>query len=228
MRILAIDTSCGAASIAVFDGAARQTLAKTIEPMKHGHAEALAPMVASLMGEIDGGFASLGAIGVTVGPGSFTGIRIGLALARAMGLALEIPVIGVSTLVAFAAPLLAEPRAGVIVSAVDARHEAVYFQSYETSGRPLFAPRVGPLREAIRSVGAGPARFVGDASGLLAAEARRDGLACEVFASLYPDIDAVALIALAADPATSPPRPLYIKPPDAKPAAGEAIARVEG
>jgi tRNA threonylcarbamoyl adenosine modification protein YeaZ len=228
MRILAIDTSCGAASIAVFDGAARQTLAKTIEPMKHGHAEALAPMVASLMGEIDGGFASLGAIGVTVGPGSFTGIRIGLALARAMGLALEIPVIGVSTLVAFAAPLLAEPKPGVIVSAVDARHEAVYFQSYETTGRPLFAPRVGPLREAIRSVGAGPARFVGDAADLLAAEARRDGLACEVFASPYPDIDAVALIALAADPTTSLPRPLYIKPPDAKPAAGEAIARVEG
>jgi tRNA threonylcarbamoyl adenosine modification protein YeaZ len=185
-------------------------------------------MVASLIGEIDGGVGSLGAIGVTVGPGSFTGIRIGLALARAMGLALEIPVIGVSTLVAFAAPLLAEPKPGVIVSAVDARHEAVYFQSYETTGRPLFAPRVGPLREAIRSVGAGPARFVGDAADLLAAEARRDGLACEVFASPYPDIDAVALIALAADPTTSLPRPLYIKPPDAKPAAGEAIARVEG
>jgi tRNA threonylcarbamoyladenosine biosynthesis protein TsaB len=227
MRILAIDTSCGAASVAVFDGAARQTLAKKIEPMKHGHAEALAPMVASLMGEIDGGFESLGAIGVTVGPGSFTGIRVGLALARAMALALEIPAIGVSTLVAFAAPLLAELRPGVIVSAVDARHEAVYFQAYEMSGRPLFAPRAGPLRDAIRSAGAGPARFVGDAAGLLAAEARRDGLACEVYPSLYPDIDAVALIAHAADPATSPPRPLYVKPPDAKPAAGEAIARVE-
>jgi tRNA threonylcarbamoyl adenosine modification protein YeaZ len=228
MRILAIDTSCGAASAAVFDGAERRALAKRVEPMRRGHAEALAPMVAALASEIDGGLASLGAIGVTVGPGSFTGIRVALALARAMGLALDIPVIGVSTLVAFAAPLLAQPRQGVILSAIDARHGAVYFQAYEQSGRPQFAPRVGALREAIRSVGAGPARFTGDAAALLASEARRDGLACEVHPALYPDIDAVALIAHAADPATSPPRPLYIKPPDAKPAAGEAIARAEG
>ena len=228
MRILAIDTSCGAASVAIFDGAALRALAKRVEPMTHGQAEALAPMVAAVADEIDGGLDSLGAIGVTVGPGSFTGIRIGLALARAMGLALEAPVIGVSTLVAFAAPLLADPRPGIIVSAIDARHGAVYFQAYESSGRPLFAPRVGSAQEAIRSVGAGPARLTGDAAGLLAAEARRTGLPVEVYPAPYPDIDAVALSALAADPASSPPRPLYIKPPDAKPAAGETIARVEG
>jgi tRNA threonylcarbamoyl adenosine modification protein YeaZ len=225
MRVLAIDTSCGAASVAAFDGAARATLASRVQPMKQGHAEALAPMVEAAMAEVEGGFASLDAIAATIGPGSFTGIRIGLAFARAIAVALDKPAIGVSTLVAFAAPLLAEPQPGIIVSAIDARHGAVYYQAFEATGRPLFAPRVGTPLEAVRAVGAGPARFAGDAAEILAAEARRAGLPCEAHPAAYPDIVAVARIGLAADPATSPPRPLYIKPPDAKPAAGEAIAR---
>jgi tRNA threonylcarbamoyladenosine biosynthesis protein TsaB len=225
MRILAIDTSCGAASVAAFVGATRETLASRVTPMRRGHAEALAPLVQSVMAEVDGGFPSLDAIAATIGPGSFTGIRIGLALARAFGVALDKPVIGVSTLVAFAAPLLADARPGIIVSAIDARHGAVYYQTFEASGRPLFAPRVGAPLEAIRSVGAGPARLAGDAAEILAAEARRAGLPFEFYPADYPDIVAVARIALAADPAANPPRPLYIKPPDAKPAAGEAIAR---
>jgi tRNA threonylcarbamoyl adenosine modification protein YeaZ len=225
MRILAIDTSCGAASVAAFDGATRETLASGIMPMRRGHAEALAPLAQSVMAEVDGGFASLDAFAATIGPGSFTGIRIGLALARAFGVALGKPVIGVSTLVAFAAPLLADARPGIIVSAIDARHGAVYFQTFEASGRPLFAPRVGAPLEAIRSVGAGPARLAGDATEILAAEARRAGLPCEAYPAAYPDIVAIARIALASDPAANPPRPLYLKPPDAKPAAGEAIAR---
>lgn len=227
MRVLAIDTSCGAASAAAFDGATRETLASRVQPMRQGHAEVLAPMVEAVMSGVEGGFPSLDVIAATIGPGSFTGIRIGLALARAIGVALDKPTIGVSTLVAFAAPLLADPQPGIIVSAIDARHGAVYFQSFEASGRPLFAPRVGPPLEAIRSAGAGPARLAGDAAEMLAAEARRAGLPCEAYPAAYPDIVAVARIGLAADPATSPPRPLYVKPPDAKPAMGEAIARRE-
>ena len=225
MRILAIDTSCGAASVAAFEGATRETLASRVMPMRLGHADALTPLVQSVMAEVDGGFASLDAIAATIGPGSFTGIRIGLALARAFGVALDKPVIGVSTLVAFAAPLLADARPGIIVSAIDARHGAVYYQTFEASGRPLFAPRVGSPLEAIRSVGAGPARLAGDATEMLAVEARRASLPYEAYPAAYPDIVAVARIALAADPTASPPRPLYVKPPDAKPAAGEAIAR---
>jgi tRNA threonylcarbamoyl adenosine modification protein YeaZ len=225
MRILAIDTSCGAASVAAFEGATRETLASGILPMRLGHAEALTPLVQRVMAEVDGGFSSLDAIAATIGPGSFTGIRIGLALARAFGVALDKPVIGVSTLVAFAAPLLADPRPGIIVAAIDARHGAVYHQSYEANGRPLFAPRVGAPLDAIRAVGAGPTRLAGDAAEILAAEARRVGMACEAYPAAYPDIVAVARVALASDPAANPPRPLYVKPPDAKPAAGEAIAR---
>ena len=228
MRILAIDTSCGAASVAVFDGCGVTSLAKISRTdgarPRRGAPTLMVP--ARLMGEIEGGFASLGAIGVTIGPGSFTGIRIGLALARAMGLALEIPVIGVSTLVAFAAPLLAEPRTGIIAATIDARHGSVYFQLFEASGRPLGPPRCDTPRECVRAIGAGPAWLAGDAAALVASEAQRAGLPYDLDASrAAPDIVALAWMGLAVDPAKSPARPLYVKPPDARPNATEPIAR---
>ena len=97
-------------------------------------------------------------------------------MARAMALTLEVPVVGVSTLVAFAAPLLDELRQGVVVAAIDAKHGGVYVQAFESSGRPLFAPRIASLRDAIRAIGAGPARMAGDGAKALALEGRRAGL----------------------------------------------------
>jgi tRNA threonylcarbamoyladenosine biosynthesis protein TsaB len=220
MRILAIDSSCGAISACIFDDGAEQALAQHTEPMARGHAEALAPLIEKLMARISGGFASLDRIAVTNGPGSFTGVRIGIAMARAIGLALDIPVVGVSTLVAFAGPLLLEPRTGVIVSAIDARHGQVYFQLFEAAGRPLIAARVESLRDAARAIGAGPARLAGNAAKLLAEEFGRGATAFDASAGAdYPDIVAVARIGLAANPEASPPRPLYLKAPDAQPKA---------
>jgi len=229
MRILAIDTSCGAASAAVYDDVARATLALESTPMAHGHAEALGPMVERGMRAVEGGFATIGRVAVCVGPGSFTGIRVGLAMARAIALTLETPIVGVSTLVGLAGPLLEEPRSGLIGAAIDAKHGSVYFQLFESSGRPMFAARIASLRDVIRAIGAGPARFTGNAAGLLVEAAQRAGLEFDVSeAAPYPDILAVARIGLAADPAASPPRPLYVKPPDAHPAAIGGIARAEG
>ena len=171
-------------------------------------------------------FATLDRIAVTTGPGSFTGIRIGLAMARAMGLALGVPVVGVSTLAALAAPLLSEPRPGVIAAAIDARHGSIYFQLFEASGRPLGPARCDTLRECVRGIGAGPALLAGDAAALLATEAHRAGLPYDLEgAAAAPDIVAVARMGLALDSAANPARPLYIKPPDARPNLGEPIAR---
>jgi tRNA threonylcarbamoyladenosine biosynthesis protein TsaB len=226
MRILAIDTSCGAVSACVLDSGADEALARRSEPMARGHAEALAPLLEQLIFSVEGGFASLDRIAVTIGPGSFTGIRIGLALARAMGLVLNIPVIGVSTLVAFAGPLLFELRPGIIASAIDARHGRVYIQLFEPTGRPLVPARVEGLREAVRSIGAGPVRVTGSGARMLAIEAARVGFSAEVVgAGDFPDILAVARIGLAADPRDCPPRPLYLKSPDAQLAMGAGIAR---
>ena len=199
--------------------------------MAHGHAEALGPIVErrdAAKSTADSPRSS--AIAVAVGPGSFTGIRIGLAMARAMALTLEVPIVGVSTLVAFAAPLLDEPRPGVIVSAIDAKHGAVYFQAFEASGRPLFAPRVASLRDAVRAIGAGPARMAGD--GAERARARRLGApGSPATLPPPPPIPTSSRSRGSGWPRTHgdcPPRPLYVKPPDAKPTTGDAIARVEG
>jgi tRNA threonylcarbamoyl adenosine modification protein YeaZ len=226
MRILAIDTSCGAASVAVVEGGRAAPLAVMSRPMTRGHADALAPMVEEVMRGIDGGFPSLMRIAVTTGPGSFTGIRIGLAMARAIGLALAIPVVGVSTLAAFAAPLLDEPRTGIIAATIDARHGAIYFQLFEPSGRPLGPPRCDTPRECVHAIGAGPAWFAGDAAAILAGEAQRAGLPYDLDAArAAPDIVALAWMGLAVDPATSPARPVYVKAPDARPNTTEPIAR---
>lgn len=175
---------------------------------------------------VEGGFPSLARIAVATGPGSFTGIRIGLAMARAMGMALAIPVVGVSTLAAFAAPLLSEQRTGIIAATIDARHGSVYFQLFEASGRPLGPPRCDTLRECVRAIGAGSAWFAGDAAALVAGEAQRAGLPYDLDAArAAPDIVALARMGLAVDPAKSPARPVYIKPPDARPNAAESIAR---
>lgn len=226
MRILAIDTSCGAASAAIVESGRLEPLAVVSRMMERGHAEALAPMVEEAVQSVEGGFASLDRIAVATGPGSFTGIRVGLALARAMGMALGVPVVGVSTLMAFAAQLLVAPRQGVIAAAVDARHGSVYFQLFELSGRPLGPPRCDTLRECVRQIGEGPALLAGSAAALLAAEAHRAGLPYELeTATGAPDIVAVGRMGLALDPIANPARPLYVKPPDAKPNPAEPIAR---
>jgi len=229
MRVLAIDTSCGACSVAVYDAAARATLAAESVAMPKGHAEALAPMVQRVMAEVEGGFATLGRIAVCIGPGSFTGIRIGLAMGRAIGVALAAPVVGVSSLLAFAGPLLADPRPGVIISAIDANHGQIYFQLFEASGRPLFAPRVAKLRDAIRLIGGGTARLCGNAAHTIAEETARSGGDFDASqATPFPDIIAIARAGAALDPSSAPPRPIYVKPPDAQPSQSPTIARVEG
>jgi tRNA A37 threonylcarbamoyladenosine modification protein TsaB len=143
-----------------------------------------------------------------------------------MGLALAIPVVGVSTFAAFAAPLLSQPRTGIIVAAIDARHGSVYFQLFEPSGRPLGPPRCDTARECVRAIGAGPAWLAGDAAALIANEAHRAGLPYDLDAARdAPDIVALAWMGLAVDAATNPARPIYVKPPDARPNPAESIAR---
>ena len=226
MRVLAIDTSRGACSAAVYDGALRLALARESEPMSRGHAEALAPMVERVLAKVAGGAGSIQKVAVAVGPGSFTGLRIGVALARAFALTLEIPVVGVSTLIAYAGPMLDDPRPGVIAAAIDAGQGNIYFHLIDSKAKQIFSPRVVSLRDAVRAIGGSPARVVGDAARILAEEARRAGVDVDLSAAAaFPDIVAIARIGLAADPAVWPARPLYVKMPDAHPPRDDSVAR---
>jgi tRNA threonylcarbamoyladenosine biosynthesis protein TsaB len=225
-RILAIDTALGACSVCVMEAGRVLPIALDSEEMATGHAEALMPMIERVMKQVDGGFTSLERVAVSIGPGSFTGLRIGIAAARAIGLAAEIPVVGVSTLSAYAAPLINAEESGVIAVGIDARHGAVFFQAFTAAGRTIVLPRVISLKEAGRAIGSGPVKLAGSGAAALAVEAMSLGLKASIAdMRAAPDVTWVARLGLAADPATAVPKPLYLRPPTATPQESKAVPR---
>src|ERR1700731_2006240 len=121
MRVLAIDTALDACSAAVLDTAAAGITASETLAIGRGHAEALLPLVARVMDRAGVEFAELDAIPVTTGPGSYTGLRVGISAARGIALAAGKPAIGLSTLAGLAAPPLASRAGGPIMAAVGGR-----------------------------------------------------------------------------------------------------------
>lgn len=226
MFVLAIDTALSACSAAVLDAESDSIVAGDSLLMERGHAEALIPLVARVMDDAGLDFEHLGRIAVTVGPGSFTGLRVGLSAARGFGLTANRPVVGVTTLAALAAPFLALDDAVPVVSAIDARHGHVFLQMFGVGGRTLIAPKVTSVREAARAVAIGPARLVGSGAGLLA-EAWPNGEAPPVSVDEVPapDVAWVARLGVAANPEAAEPKPLYLRSPDAKPQDKARIAR---
>src|SRR5688500_14383459 len=130
MRVLAIDTALEACAAAVLDTSAGAIVATESRLMPRGHAEALMPLIARVMDTAQLEFGQLDRIAVTVGPGSFTGLRVGIAAARGIALTAAKPAVGLSTLSAFAAPHVAGGAHETIIVAFDARHEQVYFQVF--------------------------------------------------------------------------------------------------
>ena len=195
-------------------------------PMKRGHAEALMPLIARVMDEAHAEFAELGRIAVTVGPGSFTGLRVGISAARGIALASGKPAIGLSTLSAYAAPYVAADETAAIVAAIDARHAQVYFQVFGGGGRTLVAPRLAPIRDAVRAAMAGPARIVGSAADTILAEwPAGEPPPMLVKAQAAPDIEWIARLGAAAEATGVPPKPLYLQAPDAKPQDAARLPR---
>lgn len=224
MKILAIDTALGAASACVLESGAADAEASESIAMLRGHAEALLPLIDRIMASIEGGFGSLSRIAVTVGPGSFTGLRIGIAAARAIGIACKVPVVGVATLAALAAPLILDQKPGQIVVAIDARRGNVYLAVFGPDGRAIVPPLMTSLRDAVRLLEPGRLRVTGSGAPMLAIEAAAAGHSVDLIGEgSAPDILYVARLGLLADPLTTPARPLYLKAPDAKPLAGGSI-----
>jgi tRNA threonylcarbamoyladenosine biosynthesis protein TsaB len=226
MRILAIDTALEACSVAVLDTANSDPLVQESVPMQRGHAEALMPLVARVLDRAQVDFQSLDRIAVTTGPGSFTGLRVGIAAARGLALAAGKPAIGLTTLAAFAAPFIAADDTLPVVVAIDARHDHIYLQVFGSGGRTVVAPRIVPLREALRVSTGGTPRVTGTAANKLAAlwpSMEQRPSAVEQRGA--PDIDWVARLGAAAIDTATPPKPLYLRPPDAHPQDAVQLAR---
>ncbi|MDO8606969.1 MAG: tRNA (adenosine(37)-N6)-threonylcarbamoyltransferase complex dimerization subunit type 1 TsaB [Phaeospirillum sp.] len=211
MIVLAIDTSTSACSAALWrDGV---VLSRRLRDMARGQSEALIPMVAEVMAEAGLDFAGLDLLAVTVGPGAFTGLRIGLAAARGFALASGLPLAGVSTPLAVAAMVPPAERAGrTVLVAIDSRRDEAWLQAFDADLRPL-GDVAALLPEQAAALVAGPVVLAGDAAPRLL------GLLTEaVLASSagWPDAAMVAEVAAAQWSAglSLPPEPLYLRPPD--------------
>ncbi len=227
VRLLALDTATAACSVALWrDGA---VLARRFEAMLRGQSEALMPMVGAVLAEAGCGFNDLDAFAVTVGPGAFTGLRIGLAAARGMALAADLPLIGVTTLeaVVHGVPPSRIGNASLL-AALDSKRDDIYLQPFDP-GLAALAPPAALMPAAIEaalaiSVPPGRLGVVGDAADrVLAAIAGDPAYRARVLdAPALPDAAVVARLAaarlhLAVRPGTEAPAPLYLRPADAAP-----------
>ncbi len=203
-----------ACSVCVYDAGAGRVLGSRHAFMDRGQAEALAPMVQETMALAGVAFKDLARITVTTGPGTFTGVRIGLAMARGLGVALNIPVTGINSLAAIACNETARDLPIVIV--VDARANEIYFAAFDQSEREITAPTIVALADAHKLMPSHPVKLLGTAADLLLDKkhVRSDAGDLPVAANF---------VKLAASiPASQvPPEPLYLRPPDVKPQAAK-------
>ena len=228
MKILAIDTACSACSVAL--AADGEVVASDSAAMARGHAEALMPMIQSVMARAGAAFDALDLVAVTVGPGSFTGLRTGLAAARGIGLAQNIPVVGVTTLEAVAAAAARDPAAAAlpVVVVLETRRTDLYVQLFDPSPSPVPMPRseilAVPPEAALRVIPETGALLAGDGVARLQAvvSAAMRGAIRHAEAACLPDAADVAAIALARAGTPLPAVPLYIHPPAVRHPAGEA------
>lgn len=221
MTILALDTALQACSAALCDGAGR-ILAVRREMRARGHAERLAGMIETVLSEGGIDIAAISSIATTVGPGSFTGVRVALSAARGLALVTGAPVHGIGTLdvLAWAARRLAGE--GNIAVAIDARRGEVYFQRFQADIAPLSPPALLSVADAAERVLPGDILCGSGAELLLNARRQRDegdAAGCPHADVVNPDAaDAAVLTALrlACGGKLMPPVPLYIRKPDAK------------
>jgi tRNA threonylcarbamoyladenosine biosynthesis protein TsaB len=196
--LLAIDTAAPRLALAILrDGDHVDTL---IEDMATGQAERLFPALDDLLGRSGVTYKDLTRVAVTTGPGSFTGLRIGLSAARGLGLALNVPVLGIPSLLALSLNVQCDPVAVLL----DAKRGEAYFQTFSGPGIPIRDAALLPIEEAHNLV---PPNTT-------------------MLTSPLVDIAAMARFAATADPALYPPEAAYIRDADAKPQEKFRVARV--
>lgn len=227
MRVLALDTSTTACSVAIgaSDRGPESIVARRFEVMERGQSEALAPMVQAVLQDAGLGMGDVDCVAVTTGPGAFTGVRIGLSMARSLGLAANVPVQGVSTMYAVACGVAESNRANAsILVFMDTKRDDVYVQAFDPSLAPLGEPNIiAPVEASVlaRSLAANhEVIVVGDATERVFGEELRAEENIRVFREVaLPDAAVVAEIALAMPVPASDgpmPAPVYLRPPYAK------------
>lgn len=210
--ILGIDTSSALTSVAVIDAAGDILVSREHEDPRR-HAEVIGPMLADVVATIDPH--ALEAVACGVGPGPYTGLRVGIAVAVAMGVSWDVPVHGLCSLDAIARQEVASTAPRPIEVASDARRQEVYWARYDADGLRVAGPRVRPAMDVPASVPRGMAHAVWVARRVQ--ELLRAGAEPS---AVHPDLDAHGADTGATESALAgaellPPRPLYLRRPDA-------------
>ena len=218
MKILAVDTALGACSVALLED--DRLLAHIFEPMERGHAERLAPMVDEAMKQACVGFAALNRLAVTVGPGTFTGQRVGLAFMRGLRLALHIPLTGVSTLGAMAMAAMAKTGLTRAAAIHDARRAEAYLLLREGDA-VVQPPVVLPFADGVARIDAfGPCALAGTGAASAHESLGHDFTLSNI---RQPDALWVARLAQKSPISSEAPGPLYLRAPDAKLPGGKTL-----
>lgn len=232
MKVLAWDTATAATSVALLDTDSGAVLERRRVPppgVRPGHAAELLPLAHELLAEAGLGWSEVDRLGVGTGPGSFTGLRIGLATARALALASSVPLVGVSTLRALAAAVGDEPEytPELVLAVLDARRREVYAAGWREGAEEVLPPGArtpASLAEQVRALPGRPLA-VGDGAVAFRSQLEEAGTIIPDDASPLHLVSAAALARLAAA-GTPPPGgdvlPDYVRAPDAKPLPGRS------
>lgn len=216
MLLLALDTATPAVTVALHDGARVVSESTTVDASRH--TELLAPAIAGVLDAAGADRREITEIAVGVGPGPFTGLRVGIAAARTLGVALDVPVNGVCSLDVIACSVTSAGAAGgqPFVAATDARRREVYWAAYDARGRRTTGPDVGSAADVAAGIGGS------SASGIrLPAAGAGPRLYPDVFGAVldpeYPSAAAMATAVAGGVIEILEPRPLYLRRPDATP-----------
>lgn len=199
MLMLAFDTSATLVSVAVLDE--QKVWAFSQQEMERGHAEALMPMIEHVLKNAHVTLKDIQGIAVTLGPGSFTGIRVGLAAARAFALALGIKVYGVTCFEAWVYHL---GRPVMVV--LDTKRGDYYTQAFDEDGQAIGSASIQTGEELKKQL---PFFAVGSA-----AEVLHEEIGCDVIQTISPVAVSVGRVALSRLDKPLPPEPIYLREAD--------------
>jgi len=224
--ILALDSSGAACSVAVWRR--NGVVARRYQAMMRGHAEALMPMLVETMAEAGESLRALSAVGVTVGPGAFTGIRIGLAAARGIGLATGTPVVGITTFAAVAEAVSKTELIGHrLLVILDSKRGDVFVQEFTADRGLVGSPEILPPDRVRQRLASGAFILAGDGLGIV--RPHLDGADFAVsYSSADGPVDAANVARVAARSVAQrtglPPAPLYLRTPEVRPSSAPAAA----
>lgn len=225
MILLAIDTAASLCAACVHDGDAGAELGREVLDIGKGHAERLIGVIESAFGRAGLAYADLDRVGVSIGPGSFTGVRVGVATARGLALALGIPAVGVNTLEALAAEAHADFPDRPILAAIDGRRGDLYCAVYAPDDAVLSEPAAISVADAILLARRHDAALVGNGGDAILAAAGNYPPLDTGLHKATADIGFYARLAAASGAKNEKPKPLYLRGADAKPQSGFALAR---